>query len=71
MGQQVAGEAEKRACSLCGTDISNYRRGARFCSRAHSAEASRLRRILAGQKVDSYTSLADRLAASQKRTSAG
>jgi hypothetical protein len=65
----VEQEAETRSCAYCGTDISNYRKGARFCSRAHSAEASRLRRLLSGQKVDGYESLAQRLGALQKRTS--
>jgi hypothetical protein len=69
LAQQIGhGVSEKRSCGLCGANISDYRRGARFCSRAHSAEASRLRRLLSGQKVDGYESLADRLAVADKRT---
>lgn len=64
----MAVTSENRSCAYCGTDISNFRKGARFCSRAHSAEASRLRRLLTGQKVDGYESLAERLAVAQKRT---
>lgn len=65
LGEQAV---DQRSCCLCGTDISDYRKGARFCSRAHSAEASRLRRLLSGQRVDGYSSVADRLAAAHKRT---
>lgn len=61
-------EIESRSCALCGADLSRFRKGARFCSRAHSAEASRLRRLLSGQRVDGYASVADRLAAARKRT---
>lgn len=64
----VEAGSEERFCVLCGVDISAYRKGARFCSRGHSAEASRIRRLLAGQQVDGYPSLAHRLSAAQKRT---
>ena len=57
MGDEIAAQgSEIRSCALCGTDLSGYRKGARFCSRAHSAEASRLRRLLSGQRVDGYGS---------------
>lgn len=55
-------------CALCGTDISDLRADAVFCSPAHRAEASRLKRLLCGQEVDGYRSVAERLNASQRRT---
>jgi hypothetical protein len=57
-----------RTCGLCGVSLSGHRKGARFCSRACSAEASRLRRLLEGQEVDGFRSIAERVSVAQKRT---
>ena len=55
-------------CALCGGRMEGKRRDARYCSAAHRTEASRLRRLLSGQKADGYGSLAHRLEAAQMRT---
>jgi hypothetical protein len=61
---------DKRSCGLCGADLSGYRSDARFCSRSCSAEASRMRRLLSGQKADGYDSVASRLSVARRRTGA-
>ena len=53
---------------MCGADLSGYRKDARFCSGSCSAEGSRLRRLLEGQEVDGYQSLAERLGRARKST---
>ncbi len=51
-----------RCCVVCGAPMEGRRRQARTCGGACRAEASRLRRLLAGeQPVDGCYSLADRL----------
>jgi hypothetical protein len=52
----------ERRCVVCGAPMEGRRRQARTCGGACRAEASRLRRLLAGeQPVDGCYSLADRL----------
>jgi pilus assembly protein CpaF len=55
-------------CVLCGVSLDGRRRGARHCSAACRAEASRLRAILSGRGSGPYSSVASRLSAMQKRT---
>lgn len=57
-----------RHCPVCGTTLDARRRHARYCGGACRAEASRLRRLLVGQEVDGFASLADRRARRRKRT---
>jgi hypothetical protein len=59
----------RRDCSLCGGRLWHKRRDARFCSDSHRAEASRFRRLLAGEIVDECESLAEYLARRHGRTS--
>ena len=49
-----------RACPVCGEGMDGRRSHARYCSGACRAEASRLRRLLAGEAVDGFTSVRDR-----------
>jgi hypothetical protein len=52
----------ERRCVVCGARMEGRRRQARTCGGACRAEASRLRRLLAGeQPVDGCYSVADRL----------
>lgn len=53
--------ATERACVVCGGSLEGRRPQTRTCSPACRAEASRLRRLLAGDAVDGFSSLADRL----------
>jgi hypothetical protein len=62
---EIAGRA---ACALCGRRLRYKRRDSRFCSDTHRAEASRFRRLLAGEVVDECESLAEYLARRQRRT---
>jgi hypothetical protein len=55
-------------CSLCGTSMDEHRSDARFCSDPCRIEASRLRRLLAGETVGPYSSVAQRLRAARSRT---
>jgi hypothetical protein len=51
-----------RRCCVCGGSLEGRRRQARTCGGACRAEASRLRRLLAGeQPVDGCYSVADRV----------
>jgi hypothetical protein len=61
------GRPRVRRCALCGTDIRALRSDARFCGRAHRTDASRIRRLLAGETVGPYETLHDYLNRSQKR----
>jgi hypothetical protein len=55
-------------CALCGCELIGRRRDARFCSPGHRAEASRIVRLLSGEEVDGYRSVADRVRSCHKRT---
>jgi hypothetical protein len=65
------GEARpsRRACVVCGTDITGLRADARCCSGPCRAEASRIRAILNNSASCPYPSVAERLAKAHKRTS--
>lgn len=52
-----------RRCRLCGFAIEHLRADSGFCGDACRAEASRLRRILTGETVNGYETLADRFEA--------
>jgi hypothetical protein len=56
-----------RACPVCGEDLVGRRPQARYCSGACRAEASRLRRLLAGSPVDGFASIMDREARMRPR----
>lgn len=60
----------ERVCGVCGASLAGRRAHARYCRGACRAEASRLRRILAGQEADGWASLPARQAAARKRTEA-
>lgn len=60
----------ERRCGICGASLAGRRADARSCSAACRAEASRLRRLLAGNPVDGYGSVFERSAA-RKRTRDG
>lgn len=69
-----------RRCEFCGACMDGRRAKARFCSTACRAEAWRIRRLLNGDAVGRYDTLAARMAAygrprrrkrSQKPTRAG
>lgn len=49
-----------RSCAVCGASLEGQRSHARFCSGACRAEASRLRRIIAGEGADGYGSVLER-----------
>jgi hypothetical protein len=55
-------------CALCGASLARLRADARYCCAAHRAEASRLRRLWAGESVDCYATLADYAKRRQRRT---
>jgi hypothetical protein len=57
-----------RVCALCGSPLTGRRMDARVCSDPCRIEASRLRRLLAGETVGPYSSVADRLRAARSRT---
>ena len=57
-----------RVCALCGSSLGGRRIDARVCSDPCRIEASRLRRLLAGETVGPYRSVADRLRAARSRT---
>ena len=59
-----------RPCVVCGEPLAGRRAHARFCSGACRAEASRVRRILAGQEADGYRTLAQRHGEPRNRTDA-
>ena len=59
-----------RVCALCGSSLAGRRIDARVCSDPCRIEASRLRRLLAGETVGPYRSVAERLRAARSRTSA-
>jgi hypothetical protein len=56
-----------RCCRLCGGSLAHHRADARFCSDPCRREGRRLARILAGETVDGYPSLAHRFAAFRSR----
>ncbi len=56
-------------CPLCGATMVGRRSDARVCSAACRAEVSRLSRLLDGETVGPYSSVAARLKAARKRTS--
>ncbi len=60
--------ASSRACAVCGAPLDQHRRDATCCCGACRAEASRLNRLLRGETVDGYGSIAERLSVAQKRT---
>jgi len=55
-------------CALCGASLARLRADARYCCAAHRAEASRLRRLWAGESADRYATLADYAKRRQRRT---
>jgi hypothetical protein len=55
-------------CALCGASLDRLRADARYCCASHRAEASRLRRLWAGESVDRYATLADYAERRQRRT---
>jgi hypothetical protein len=55
-----------RACVVCGTNLAGRRADARHCGGPCRAEASRLRRILAGREVGPYQSIQARMAARRR-----
>jgi len=57
-----------KKCPVCDEALIGRRSDARFHSDSCKAEASRLVRILQGEPVQGYSSLADRLAAGHRRT---
>jgi hypothetical protein len=63
---EYAGPGE--VCALCGDRMIRHRSDARFCGDTCRIEASRLRRLLAGETVGPYRSVADRLRAARSRT---
>ena len=60
-----------RACAVCGRALEGRRADARHCGAGCRREASRLRRLLAGEPVDGYRNLADYLNARQRRAKRG
>jgi hypothetical protein len=56
-----------RVCAICGTALDARRADARHCGAACRREASRLRRLLAGEPVEGYRNLAEYLNARQRR----
>ncbi len=66
-----AAPAPGRLCAICGASLDGRRAHARYCSGACRAEASRLRRIVAGQEPDGFRTLADRLRRQRNRTEPG
>jgi hypothetical protein len=56
-----------RACTVCGETLEGLRADARHCGAPCRREASRLRRLLAGDPVDGYRSIADYLNGRQRR----
>ena len=60
-----------RGCAICGRALDGRRADARYCGPACRREASRLRRLLAGEPVDGYRNLADYLNARQRRAKRG
>jgi len=59
---------DQESCPVCGDDLSDHRIDALTCSGACRAERSRLRRLLAGESVDGWDSVEDRLRSRRKRT---
>jgi hypothetical protein len=55
-------------CALCGASLDRLRGDARYCCAAHRAEASRLRRLWAGEYADRYQNLAEYAKRRQRRT---
>ncbi len=58
---------EERRCGICARSLARLRSDARYCSRSHRTQASRLRRLEAGLAVDGYATLADYLSRRQRR----
>ena len=59
---------DQGSCLVCGDDLSGRRCDALTCSGACRAERSRLRRLLAGERVDGWDSVEARLRSRRKRT---
>lgn len=59
---------DSRRCAICGESIDGRRAHARYCGGPCRAEASRLNRLLRGERVDGYASVSERLAVARKRT---
>ncbi len=60
----------ERCCPICGAALDGRRRDALYCGGPCRAEASRVRRLWAGQKVDGYRDPAE-YSARHKRTERG
>jgi hypothetical protein len=58
-------------CLVCGADLRGRRCDALTCGGACRAERSRLRRLLAGESVDGWDSMDDRLQSRHRRTELG
>jgi hypothetical protein len=61
-------QGRPEVCALCGAGMVGRRSDARYCGDPCRIEASRLRRLLAGERVGPYRSVADRLRAARSRT---
>lgn len=61
------GKGHRRVCAMCGTGLDNRRSDARHCGPACRTEASRLRRLLRGERVEGYVGLASYLNGRQRR----
>jgi hypothetical protein len=62
-GTPRTGRMGLRRCLICGAALEDMRADALYCSTAHRVEAWRLRRLLAGEHVGPYRTVADRMAA--------
>lgn len=58
---------DERTCRFCGAVLRLRRRHALYCGNACRADASRLRRLLDGEPVDHYRSVAAFVAACRSR----
>jgi hypothetical protein len=56
-----------RVCALCGADLDGRRADAVFCGAACRREAARWSRLLRGEPVNGYPSMAEYLNGRQRR----
>lgn len=54
-------------CPVCGASLDGRRADARYCGRSCRREASRIRRLLAGQDEQGYRTLRDYINRRQRR----
>jgi hypothetical protein len=67
LADELEHDPATRVCAICGEALDGRRADARHCGAACRREASRLRRLLAGDPVEGYRSVADYLNGRQRR----